>query len=214
MKTESGKSLSSSHSAACGASSVSTKARIDSAKLVVLGGERPGHRARVSVGIGETSLMESPEMHPALEPIAWLLGVWRGSGKGMYPSIDDFNYEEEVRYWHGGKPVIAYSSRTWSPDDGRSLHAEMGYWRPQQDGTIEVVLAHSFGLTEVMRGSVEGTRVELASTGFGATPTAKRVEQESRVMQVHGDELHYEMSMAFGGMDLQNHLQGRLKRTA
>ena len=152
------------------------------------------------------------EMHEALEPVAWLLGTWHGSGAGIYPTIADFTYEEELRYWHSGKPVIAYSSRTWSTDDGRALHAEMGYWRPQSDGSIEVVIAHSFGLTEIMRGTHEGPKVTLESVDFGATPTAKQVSAENRVMELNGDTLHYEMGMAFGDNDMQNHLIADLQR--
>lgn len=151
-------------------------------------------------------------MHDALEPVAWLLGTWRGSGRGIYPTIADFTYEEELRYWHSGKPVMAYSSRTWSPDDGRALHAEMGYWRPQSDGSIEIVIAHSFGLTEVMHGTHEGSKVTLESVSFGSTPTAKQVTAETRVMHLNGDSLHYEMSMAFGDNDMQNHLTADLRR--
>ena len=152
------------------------------------------------------------EMHDALEPVAWLLGTWRGSGAGIYPTIADFTYEEELRYWHSGKPVMAYSSRTWATDDGRALHAEMGYWRPQSDGSIEVVIAHSFGLTEIMHGTHEGPKLALESVSFGATPTAKQVAAETRIMELRGDTLHYEMGMAFGDNEMQNHLIADLQR--
>ncbi len=152
------------------------------------------------------------EMHEALEPVAWLLGKWRGSGTGIYPTISDFSYSEELHFWHSGKPVMAYSSRTSSPDDGRALHAEMGYWRPQDDGSIEVVIAHSFGLTEIMRGTLDGLTATLESLSFGATPTAKQVEAERRVLRREGDDLHYEMAMAFGGNEIQSHLSADLRR--
>ena len=151
-------------------------------------------------------------MHPALEPIAWLLGTWTGEGAGIYPSIDDFRYSETLDFSHSGKPVIVYSSRTRALDDGRALHAESGYWRPQDDGTLEVVLAHSFGLVEVMQGTLEGRTIRLESVAFHATPTAKRVDGEARVITVDGDEMTYEMSLDFGGHGLQNHLKARLKR--
>ena len=153
------------------------------------------------------------DLHEGLEPVAWLLGTWRGSGRGVYPTIADFSYEEELHFWHSGKPVMAYSSRTWSSDDGRALHAEMGYWRPQPHGTIEVVIAHSFGLTEIMKGRHDGHSVSLVSVSFEGTPTAKMVNAEQREMALEGDELHYEMGMAFGDNVMQNHLVARLKRS-
>ena len=157
--------------------------------------------------------MSQPALHGALEPIAWLLGTWRGRGSGLYPTINDFTYEEELRFWHSGKPVMAYSSRTWSPEDGRALHAEMGYWRPQPDGSIEVVIAHSFGLTEIMRGTADNDRVVLESVSFEATPTAKRVESEKRVITRAAEGISYEMAMDFGGQGLQNHLRADLVRS-
>lgn len=153
------------------------------------------------------------EMHEALKPVAWLLGTWQGQGKGIYPTIADFDYEEELKFWHAGKPVMAYASRTWSPDDGRAMHSEMGYWRPQDDGSIEVVIAHSFGLTEVMHGTLDGQTVSLTSVSFQRTPTAKKVESETRELTLHGDELRYEMGMAFGNNAMQNHLVARLSRS-
>lgn len=155
----------------------------------------------------------APEMHEALEPVAWLLGTWRGTGKGIYPTIDDFTYEEELHFWHAGKPVMAYASRTWSPDDGRALHAEMGYWRPQPDGSLEIVIAHSFGLTEIMRGAHSPSMVTLESASFEATPGAKMVEGEGRVLELRDGSLHYEMNMAFGAAEMQNHLIADLRKT-
>jgi hypothetical protein len=151
-----------------------------------------------------------PDMHENLAPVAWLLGTWRGSGKGIYPTIADFSYDEELRFWHSGKPVMAYSSRTSSPDDGRALHSEMGYWRPQQDGSIEVVIAHSFGLTEIMTGTSSNDRVALTSVSFEATPTAKPVSAEERNLWLENGQLHYEMGMAFGDNAMQNHLVATL----
>ena len=153
------------------------------------------------------------EMHEALKPVAWLLGTWRGQGKGIYPTIADFTYEEELKFWHAGKPVMAYASRTWSPDDGRAMHSEMGYWRPQDAGSLEVVIAHSFGLTEVMHGTHNGQAVSLTSVSFQQTPTAKKVESETRELELQGDELRYEMGMAFGNNAMQNHLVARLSRS-
>lgn len=82
-------------------------------------------------------------LHPLVEPIAFLLGTWRGAGSGHYPSIDDFTYTEEIVFAHPGKAVLAYSSKTRNEETGLALHAESGYWRPQEIGTLEIVLAHS-----------------------------------------------------------------------
>ncbi|HWV27171.1 MAG TPA: heme-binding beta-barrel domain-containing protein, partial [Aeromicrobium sp.] len=36
------------------------------------------------------------DLHPDLMPVVWLLGTWHGTGKGDYPSIEAFDYDQEV----------------------------------------------------------------------------------------------------------------------
>lgn len=50
-------------------------------------------------------------MHPAVEPISFLIGTWRSiSAKGIYPTINDFSYSEELVYESIGQPVLNYKS--------------------------------------------------------------------------------------------------------
>ena len=153
------------------------------------------------------------EPHPAIEPIAYLLGTWRGSGKGFYPSIDDFVYEEEARFWHVGKPFLAYQQRTWAAGSGAPMHSEMGYWRPQPDGKIEIVISHPFGYAEIQTGTIDGSRIVTRSTTLAPTPSAKSVTAVTRSLTVADDVLTYEVSMAAEGHELQAHLEAELKRT-
>lgn len=156
--------------------------------------------------------MKEIELHPALEPLAGLLGTWSGEGHGSYPTIEDFDYGEEVRFAHVGKPFLAYSQRTWSLADGAPLHAETGYWRAQEHGRLEVVLAHPSGVLELEVGAVSGDRIELASTSVVTTPSAKEVRELTRVFELAGDVLSYSLSMAAVGRPLTHHLSARLER--
>jgi THAP4-like, heme-binding beta-barrel domain len=153
-----------------------------------------------------------PALHDDLRPIAFLLGTWTGEGRGEYPTIDPFAYEEEVRFWHVGKPFLAYSQRTWAPDDGRPLHSETGYWRPRPDGALEVVLSHPTGVVEVTEGRVEGTVIELGSTMIGRTGSAKEIAAVTRRFDVEGDALRYRLAMAAVGIPLSPHLAAELRR--
>jgi hypothetical protein len=152
-------------------------------------------------------------VHPDVEPIAFLLGTWRGHGRGEYPTIPAFRYGEEVRFWHVGKPFLAYTQRTWSLDDDRPLHAEAGYWRPKPGGRLEVVLAHPTGITEIQEGAWADGRIELAATSLGRTATAKEVTGLTRRFVLDGpDLLRYTVEMAAVGQPLQFHLAAELTR--
>jgi hypothetical protein len=154
-----------------------------------------------------------PPLHPELEPLAGLLGTWRGEGAGEYPTISSFRYGEEVRFWHTGKPFLAYAQRTWSLEDGRPLHAETGFWRAKPGGTVELVLAHPTGIVEVQEGRLDGGRIELKSTTMATTATAKQVTAVARRFDLAGDRLRYTLAMAAVGQPLQHHLAAELHRT-
>jgi THAP4-like, heme-binding beta-barrel domain len=154
----------------------------------------------------------TPPLHPDVAALAGLLGTWRGEGAGEYPTIAAFGYGEEVRFWHVGKPFLAYTQRTWSLDDGRPLHGETGFWRAKPGGAVEVVLAHPTGIVEVLEGRVDGGRIELDSTTVATTSTAKEVTALRRRFQLDGDTLAYTVAMAAVGQPLQQHLSARLHR--
>jgi hypothetical protein len=153
-----------------------------------------------------------PPVHDALKPVAFLLGTWRGEGHGSYPTIADFHYGEELTFRHNGKGFLAYSQRSWSLDDGRPLAAESGYWRPQPDGTIEVVMSHPTGICEIYVGQIEGRKIELVSDVIVRTRTAKEVTGIKRLYGMVGVELMYAMDLAAVGQPLQSHLAATLQR--
>ncbi|KVI10243.1 UPF0678 fatty acid-binding protein-like protein At1g79260 [Cynara cardunculus var. scolymus] len=151
-------------------------------------------------------------VHPAIGPLAYLLGTWRGQGEGGFPTISSFTYGEELNFTHpGNKPVIAYSQKTWKLNSGEPMHAESGYWRPKPDGTIEVVIAQSTGLVEVQKGSydAENKVVKLHSEVIG---NASKVKEISRVFTLVNEELSYVVEMATNLTDRQPHLKASLKK--
>ncbi len=157
------------------------------------------------------------EPHPDLVPLRFLLGRWRGSGVGGYPTIESFRFGQEVSFSHNGKPYLIYASRTWLLDDegtpGRPLAAESGFWRPQPAGKVEVMLAHPTGIVEIYLGEVDGTKIELATDVVARTSSAKEVRAGHRLYGLVGDDLAYAYDMAAVGQQLQPHLSAQLKRT-
>jgi hypothetical protein len=156
------------------------------------------------------------DLHPNLEELAPLLGTWAGRGAGEYPTIQPFEYLEEVVFTHVGKPFLVYGQKTKSVADGNPLHAETGFLRVPQPGHIELVLAHPSGITEIEVGSYSVQdniiELELVTTDVGLTPTAKEVTALGRSLRLDGEELTYSLRMGAVGQPLQHHLAAVLRR--
>ncbi|HMK12240.1 MAG TPA: FABP family protein [Acidimicrobiales bacterium] len=151
------------------------------------------------------------ELHPMIEPLAFLLGTWSGEGVGEYPTIETFPYLETVTFDHVGKPYFSYVQRTTRPD-GTPTHGEVGFWRLPAPNDVELVMVHPFGATEMAVGSLSGSTIDLHSESVVSTPTAKIVSAIERTISVDGDVLRYTVRMAAVGQPMTHHLAAELRR--
>jgi THAP4-like, heme-binding beta-barrel domain len=165
-----------------------------------------------------TQIGAAYEPHPALEPLSFLIGRWEGAGVVGYPTIDSVNFGQEISFSHNGKPFLIYSSRTWLLDAdgniGRPLAVEVGFWRPQADNHLEVLLTHPTGIAEVYLGEISGTKIEMATDAVIRTATAKEVTAGKRLYGMVGADLAYAFDLAAVGQPLQAHVSAQLRRVA
>ena len=162
--------------------------------------------------------IEIPEdLDTALYPLAFLIGEWAGVGLGQYPTIEDFRFGQEVVFaYTPGKPFLDYESRSWLIDEQgekvRPLAREHGYWRPQPDGQLELVLAHPTGIVEIWVGETENAKIELHTDAVARTATSKEYSAGQRLYGLVKGDLYWTFDMAAMGQVMQNHLAAQLKR--
>jgi hypothetical protein len=155
-------------------------------------------------------------LHPDLLGVAWLIGRWEGTGRGTYPGIDDFEFGQQIDFAENGGNYLHYLSQTFEMGpDGRAvrpLSMETGFWRPQSDGSIEVVMCHPSGYAEVWYGKLTGAKIELATDAVVRTASAEDYSAGQRLYgQVEGDLL-WTFDKAAQGQPLQTNLWARLRR--
>jgi hypothetical protein len=179
---------------------------------------------------GATEQVPLPQEHPAIAPLSFLLGRWRGTGKGDYPTIKGFGFLQEVTFSHIGKPYLIYTSRSWrlaTDEEGQlkrdghgelvrlePLAVEAGFWRPQPDGKVEVLLSHPTGITEIYAGEFRSlTSIEMVTDAVARTETAKPYTAGKRLYGLvpsqtrEGEkDLAYAFDMAAMGQPLTPHL--------
>ena len=168
------------------------------------------------------NLREGPDLHPLCAPLLPLVGVWRGEGEVSYPTIGDpKHFGQQIVFAHDGRPFLSYTAQAWLLDGPggavvRPAARETGWWRPQQDDSIEVLIAHATGIVEVFYGHPRTTvSWELVADAVVRTQTAKEVNAAQRLYGlVEGGDLAYVDERAMEGQPLQPHLSARLQRLA
>ena len=155
-------------------------------------------------------------LHPDLMPLAWLVGTWRGKGRGEYPNVEGFQFAQEVSFNHDGRPFLNYYSRSWLIDENdeiiRPAASETGFWRVKENNVLEVVLAHNTGIAEGWVGLVQGAKIQLEMDQGYSSPSAKIVTAGSRLYGLVEGELFTSYDMAAQGQTLQAHLWSSLER--
>ncbi|HKX69126.1 MAG TPA: FABP family protein [Intrasporangium sp.] len=152
-----------------------------------------------------------------LRPLAWLIGRWEGAGVLGYPTIESAHFGQEIEVTHDGRPFLKWESRAWILDSAtgervRPAAVESGFWRPQPDGEVELLLVHPTGILEMYYGTMEPARIQLKTDGVMRSPRAKEYNAATRMYGLVDSQLMWAMDMAAVGLELQSHLSATLKR--
>ncbi|MDQ6786974.1 MAG: FABP family protein [Acidobacteriota bacterium] len=167
---------------------------------------------------------DNDEVSINLARLSPLLGMWRGTGRGKFPTIEAFDYTEELKFESNScEPLIHFEQKTWvepsTEINGSPLHWESGFIRPVEDGTIEISNAQNGGRVEVLKGRIDmaeylkGTLLlSLESVLFGNDP---RMVQTRRTLTLKDNKLSYLIEMAtVRTPNLQQHLEASLTKAS
>ncbi len=99
-----------------------------------------------------------------------------GHREGDLPGTEDFDFGQQIDFAQNGGDYLHYLSQTFETDASgravRPLTMETGFWRPQPDGGLEVVMCHPDGFAEVWYGTITGAKIELATDAVVRTASA------------------------------------------
>jgi hypothetical protein len=166
-------------------------------------------------------LRKGPDLHPALLGLLPFIGLFRGRGQGGFPEVEDFDFGQEIRISHDGRPFLNYESRAWLLDaDSKPIRMagrEIGWWRPvlvddRPGDEMEATMMTPTGVMELYIGRVAGTRLEMATDAVVRTPSAKEVVAGHRLFGIVDGALLYAHEMSAMGRSLEPHLSARLLR--
>ncbi|HEY4990511.1 MAG TPA: FABP family protein [Nakamurella sp.] len=167
------------------------------------------------------NVRSAPGLHPQCASLLPLVGVWRGTGQhGNDPGAKDPHFGQQITISHDGRPFLRYESVCWllGPDGAVTGPGarEVGFWRPQPDGSVELLLAHAEGRIELFYGQPRSAASRALSTDAALrTPTAPPVVGATRLYGITPDgRLAYVEERAQTDIELAPHASAALERVA
>ncbi|GAA2784909.1 FABP family protein [Saccharopolyspora taberi] len=158
-------------------------------------------------------------LHDICGPLLPLVGVWRAEGEVDYPTIDGpHRFGQQLVISHDGRPFLHHDARAWLLDEAgeviRPAARETGWWRPQPDGRIELLLTHATGLLELFYGTAGEAEWELSTETVLRSASAKDVNAARRRYSLRPDgRLTYTEHRAMMGRPMTLHVSSVLERS-
>ena len=162
-----------------------------------------------------------PALHPSCVALLPLVGVWRGTGLfGNDPGAKEPQFGQQITISHDGRAFLRYESVTWLLGvDGAVIGPaarELGFWRPQPDGSVELLVTHAEGRIELFYGQPRSAASWALSTDAALrTPMAPPVVGATRLYGITPDgRLAYVEERAHSDIELSPHASAALERIA
>lgn len=155
--------------------------------------------------------MNTLPMHEAVKPLSWLLGKWVAtSAKGHFPTINPFEYSDEIEFTTIGQPMLNYTQRTWHQEKKIPMHLESGFLRIKPGtNSVAFMVAHNFGLTTLEEGTVGDEELTLKSTQISRMSFARdpAVIGTERFYKLNGNTLEFIFTMETENVSSKEHLR-------
>ncbi|MFD0519709.1 FABP family protein [Paractinoplanes durhamensis] len=168
-------------------------------------------------------LRKGADLHPALLGLLPFVGLWRGRGQGGFPAEEDYDFAQEIRISHDGRPFLRFEARSWLLDgEGKPLSewiVESGFWRPVLNAAeratdeMEAVVITPDGTAELYLGTTIGpTRLEMEADAVAYTPSGLPLSGAKRLFGIVDAALLYAHEVSVGESGLRPHMSARLLR--
>ena len=165
-------------------------------------------------------------IHRQVAHLGWLVGQWRGIGKGSDPQGGQFKFEQVLEFAHDQRPFLEYRSISWILDEDenrlRPSHTEQGYFRGLPDNGVEAVIANASGYGEAWFGRAEVASIEnaqitsakliLEPSGLAKTPSATPIAITERMYGIRDGKLLMTFDMGVDKQPVESHIWLILER--
>lgn len=167
------------------------------------------------------NVRQGPEINEACLSLLPMVGIWRGTGMfGNDPAGGPAQFGQQIVISHDGRPFLRYESVTWLLSPAGEVNGpgsrELGWFRPQPDGSVELLVAHAEGRIEVFYGRAQSVASWALSTdGVWRTPSGPPVIGATRLYGITADgKLAYVEERAHEDIELAPHASAALDRIA
>ncbi len=149
-----------------------------------------------------------------------LTGTWKGSGKGSFPTLESFDYEELLVFkCLKEEPYLEVSQKAWTlnGEERQLVHWETGIITMLSDRQLKWYCSHMNGRMEVYGGNIlckeDTIEIHLKSEFVKNEIGLKTALHSERIIHLSDKELSYTMKMSTTEVSkLTQHLKASLKK--